>query len=271
MSNASTPIDEFHKATLAQYAPNARPLIEAIYARVRDVLTRGEYLSFHETAGNLVRSVAEGLGYELDAAGIEVLKNTYAYRLFDWGRRQQTLEWVAQWARQTGRTFRIYGRGWEAHPTLSPFAAGVLEHGEQLRCANRASTIGLQLIPSGFRHQRSYELLVCGALPLTRYCETDFGGWSMAEFARRRAAGEEIRCSASIFPGLDRIVFSSAEEFAALADRYLGDEEYRADVRRELADVVTRDYTYAAVIERVTAAFRAHLARAATTQLTPVG
>ncbi len=271
VSNASTPIDRLFESMRQQHVSADWPLLTAIYDRIRCVLAEGAYLSFHETAADLVRTVAANVGVELPDEQVEFLKTSFAFRLFDWGRRHQTLEWVGDWARRTGRSFKIYGRGWEAHPTLAEFAAGFLEHGEPLRCANHGSTLGLQLIPTGFRHQRSYELLTCGTLPLTRHCESDFNGLEIEEFQRRKSAGEEFRSAAGIFPGLERIVFSTPEEFAVLAERFLGDDEYRRTVHGELAAVVSRNYTYTAVVRKVADAFRGHVAREAAKQLSTVG
>ena len=39
---------------------------------------------------------------------------------------------------------RIFGRGWESHPTLGEFAAGELASGRRLRAAYQASSVSLQ-------------------------------------------------------------------------------------------------------------------------------
>jgi len=261
VSNASTPIDRFYETTKGQYPPALHPLLETIYGRVCEVLESGGYLSFHRTAAELVRTAARQMGIALPDGQVEQLKTAFAYRLFDWGRRQQTLEWVADWARRTGRVLRIYGRGWENHPRLTDFAAGVVEHGEPLRRANRGSKLGLQLIPSGFRHQRSYEMLVCGCLPLTRYCPPDFLELSDEEFQARRRAGDELPCAAGIFPGLERIVFRTPQEFEALAERFLVDDAYRRQVRDELRRVVLQRCTYTDVVGQVMQVVGNELAR----------
>lgn len=270
VSNASMPIERLLESAQRDFAPAYRPLLKTIYDRVSAALDQGAYLSFHETAAVLVRSVAAEHGLGLDDASVDRLKTSFAFRLFDWGRRQQTLEWVADWARRTGRCFKIYGRGWDAHPTLSEFACGVIEHGEPLRLANQGSTLGLQLIATGFRHQRSYELLACGALPLTRLSPPDFANLEPEEFHRRKSAGEKLACSASIFPGFERVVFSTAAQFVELAERFLDDDAYRETVRDEFMAVVARDCTYSSVIRRVMETFRRHVATAAERQLTTV-
>ncbi len=251
VSNASEPIDRYYRSQISKYRPKYRPMLDELYERVRGILQRNEDLSFWEGAPRLVRSVAEQMGVVLDVGQVDSLVNHFAYRLYDWGRRQQTLEWVAAWGRRTGRVFKIYGRGWENHPTLAPFAAGVIEHGEPLRRAIRASRLALQLIPSGFCHQRSYEVLAAGTLPLTRYCGDDFAGLPVDQYMRKLAVGEIDSGSARSFPQLQHIVFRTPAQFETLAERFLADEPYRNEVLAGLRAVVLRDHTYTAVMRRV--------------------
>jgi len=251
VSNASQPIEQYISSAAQRYPAQWQPLLTDIYQRVQRVLANGEHLDFDIGAARLVREAAEQANLALDDAQVERLKTDIAYRLFDWGRRQQTLSWAGDWAQRADRRLRIYGRGWEQHPTLSPYAAGVVEHGEPLRKAIRASRLALQLIPSGFRHQRSFELLACGTLPITRYCPIDFSGYTIDEFVRRRDAGSQIDAPSRVFPGLERITFDSSESLARLADRFLTDEPYRRQVLTELRDVVMGKHTYTAVMNDI--------------------
>lgn len=100
----------------------------------------------------------------------------YLWRLGDRMFRHEALGWVAEWAQRHGRTFRIYGNGWEHHPTLSVFAAGPAQNGRELLCVYRASRINLQLMPAGFIHQRSLDGLAGGGFFLTRTTPQDLKG-----------------------------------------------------------------------------------------------
>ena len=100
----------------------------------------------------------------------------YLWRLGDRMFRHEALGWVADWAQRHGRTFRIYGNGWEHHPTLSTFAAGPAQNGRELLCVYRASRINLQLMPAGFIHQRSLDGLASGGFFLTRTTPQDLKG-----------------------------------------------------------------------------------------------
>ena len=264
VSNASDPVERFYRAEIKNYPPGYRPLLELIYRRAMEILDLDDHQGIGVAAQNLVRSAVAETGLTLDGAQTTHVSSHFAYRLLDWGRRQQALEWVAAWARRTGRVFRIYGRGWEKHPTLAEFAAGVIEHGEPLRCATRASRLALQLL--GFRHQRALETLASGTLPLTRYCPVDFAGLPLETYVSQREAGLHPEGVATVFPRLERVVFRTPEEFEVLAERYLADEAQRHEVLSDLRQIVLRDYTYAAVMRKVIGAFHASLVRGAAEQ-----
>ena len=260
VSNASLPPHACLATELKNQPPQRHALVRTIHERVVRTVERGGFLSQYVGAPRLVGKTADQLGVDLDQSGAERLTNEFAYRLFDWARRQQSLQWVADWATATGRSFRLYGRGWQDHPTLSAHAAGVIQHGPPLRKANHASTLALQLIPSGYRHQRTFELLACGTLPLTRYCPTDFSGLSVSAFVQTRAAGGELDAASRFFPGLERVTFECPEQFGALANRLLTDHDYRAEILADLRAVVLDRCTYGAVMHQVIAFIQNRLA-----------
>ena len=68
---------------------------------------------------------------------------------------------------------RVFGRGWDRHPTLSRFAAGEIANGYDLRCAYQAATINLQVNGYGSLHQRLLDCVASGGFVLVRYNPTD--------------------------------------------------------------------------------------------------
>ncbi|HRX86824.1 MAG TPA: glycosyltransferase [Phycisphaerae bacterium] len=260
VSNGSATLDELHAEALQSYLPALHPLLELLRRRVAETLARNEFP--YDAAAEMTRDAALECGLDLNAEQLHQLASFHTYRMLDWGRRQETLQWVADWAQRTGRTLRIYGRGWENHPTLSRWSAGVLEHGEPLRQATRAARIALQLIPSGFRHQRSYEILACGTLPLTRYCARDFGCLPLAEYARLRDAGENPPGD-NLFSGLERIAFETRAQFETLAERYLANDAACAEVVADLRRTVLEHCTYDAAMRQVMTTFQQQLRSAA--------
>ena len=252
VSNASMTPAEYLRSALSAYPRTLHPLLEELAALAHTIGDDHHRIQPAHRAIAIVRERAEARGLTLDTEHIDHIAINVVYRLYDWNRRHQALEWVADWARRTNRTLRLYGRGWENHPTLAEFAAGVIEHGEPLRCANRASKLALQLVSSGIRHQRSFELLASGTLPLVRYCPTNFDFLPVDEYVRRRDAGEQFHPDTLIFPRLERVVFDTAEQFETLAESYLADESRRREVLADLRAVVLRDQTYTAVLRDVT-------------------
>ena len=95
-------------------------------------------------------------------------------RIYDRLFRHEALEWAAEWALAGNRTFRIFGRAWENHPTLKRFACGEVESGFPLRCLYQASSVSLQINGYGSMHQRLLDGLATGAFMLSRYNPSDF-------------------------------------------------------------------------------------------------
>ncbi len=81
----------------------------------------------------------------IEARQAKHLAQFFAYRLYDILFRRQTLRWVAGWAEQTDRRFRLYGRGWSDDPLLAKYAVGPIEQrtdfGRRVRSPLRAVLI----------------------------------------------------------------------------------------------------------------------------------
>jgi hypothetical protein len=102
--------------------------------------------------------------------------------------RHQTLHWIAN----LGVDLRIYGRGWDRHPTLSRFARGIADNQTQLDLVYRASRINLHASPHGVMHQRVMEGLTAGGFFLLRRCEGDTVGQHFRAVADWCAANQIV-------------------------------------------------------------------------------
>lgn len=87
--------------------------------------------------------------------------------------RHVALGWVADWVDRTGRTFHLWGNGWERHPRLGRYARGAAANGHTLRCIYQGSRINLQLMGTGFFHQRALDGLMAGGFFLGRRSDAD--------------------------------------------------------------------------------------------------
>jgi hypothetical protein len=99
-----------------------------------------------------------------------------AHRVAGRAFRHVALGWVADWADRTGRVLHLWGNGWERHPRLAKYARGPAKNGEELRRIYQASAINLQLMQSGFFHQRALDGLMAGGFFIGRRSEADQTG-----------------------------------------------------------------------------------------------
>lgn len=182
ISHASQTPRQFHDEERAQYAdPGVRRLLDALFEIYPEHLQ-----SERVPTGWVVR---HSLTLAKEQCGIARIPLELEQRLLDWYLwrlgdrifRHDALEWIAAWARTARKDLRLYGRGWENHPTLAEFARGPAEQGRELLCIYRASRINLQLMPAGFLHQRALDGLAAGGFFLTRLVPRDLQGKALRE------------------------------------------------------------------------------------------
>ncbi len=177
ISHASQTPKAFHEQERAAYRdPAVSRLLDAMYEMLPEQLAR-----YTVVDGGVMNVVLAEARRRCGVASMpEDLRHRlcgwYLWRLGDRMFRHEALEWAASWAKRRGRSFRIYGNGWERHPTLSEFASGPAGNGRELLCIYRASRINLQLMPAGFIHQRSLDGLTAGGFFLGRTTPDDFRG-----------------------------------------------------------------------------------------------
>ncbi|HED54446.1 MAG TPA: hypothetical protein ENJ00_09655 [Phycisphaerales bacterium] len=104
----------------------------------------------------------------LDPSAQEMLIQNVALRLIDRTLRHQSAHWAADICDTNNWTFRIFGTGWEHHPTLGRFAFGPLEHGDDLAAAYNAAGITLHISAFSPLHQRLIECSLSGGVPIIR-------------------------------------------------------------------------------------------------------
>ncbi|MCL2641705.1 MAG: hypothetical protein FWD53_12725, partial [Phycisphaerales bacterium] len=63
--------------------------------------------------------------------------------------RHETLNWVACWCESRNKRFRLWGNGWDQHPTLRKYAAGPAMPGEGAQQVFLATKLNLQIIETG--------------------------------------------------------------------------------------------------------------------------
>lgn len=308
VSHASQTPAQFHDTERRQFGGSpAAKLLDAIYELLPDALRQYRVVDW-DLPGMVLEQASQRTGIHVtDDRLRDRLMWWYIWRLGDRIFRHEALEWAAEWARSRGRSLRIYGNGWDRHPTLAAFAAGPAHNGRELLCIYRASKINLQLMPAGFIHQRALDGLAAGGFFQARLTPHDLRGRTLrrlVQYIERLGVGttrdlltspdEELRATLQayigdwlhrytpqraellpsilnlaevphpdeIFPRFGEIVFDSAEQFAAQADRFLADDAARAAVAAEMRGVVLERLTYQAAMLRFLSAMHGYLSLA---------
>jgi hypothetical protein len=148
-----------------------RQMFERLHGVVRERLRDTMSPNLHEDLRSAAAAVArEELGQREGPPEwlITMVMNQYCLRLADRVIRHETLTWAAEVAERRGWRLKIFGRGWEKHPRFGKFAAGELEHGDELRASYRCAGAHLHASINWMLHQRVMECALSGGLPLCR-------------------------------------------------------------------------------------------------------
>lgn len=146
-------------AWLDDFRSSGRPLdqirwVERLYDLLREADSDGELVSnvesrFGPTLAN------EGFAPPWPGWFVD-----FHVRLANLFFRQRVLTWIAE----DGFELRLFGAGWDAHPTLGQFARGPVPYGAPLRDLYQSAKVVLQLTTTGNLHQRLIEAWLAGAL-----------------------------------------------------------------------------------------------------------
>jgi hypothetical protein len=164
--SSQTPLQLVEQEAARSGKAQLRALLMDIHDRLDAIYSGG---SFVTELGHLRRLVDESLSARgMTDLGSSILSFTQQ-RLNNAFFRHQTLQWCAD----MGVDLRLYGKGWEKHPTLRPFARGEACNQTDLCAIYRASKINLQVVPYSAAHPRVFDGLAAGAFFLMRYCTGD--------------------------------------------------------------------------------------------------
>jgi hypothetical protein len=144
-------------------------MLHDIFDRLSAIYSAGGYVTEEPTIAAMIdQAMAEHkLGAEPETKGSLLI--FVGQRVNNALFRHQPLEWLAE----MGVDLRLWGRGWESHPTLSRFARGPADNQTQLTAIYQASKINLHMSPHGAVHQRIFEGLSAGGFFLLRHSPGD--------------------------------------------------------------------------------------------------
>ncbi|MCG3124765.1 MAG: hypothetical protein GIKADHBN_03250 [Phycisphaerales bacterium] len=146
--------------------PRAMEMLEPLAREIAaDILAPGTKPRIRAAVTGVLGRIAGGPPPD---RAVSVLTNAYVVPMVDRILRHQTASWAAAIARRRGWHLRLCGKNWESHPTLSGYARAALEHGEALRESYASATVHLHASYHGAFHQRVFECVLAGGLPLCR-------------------------------------------------------------------------------------------------------
>jgi len=170
---------------LAQVFDALRPLVEAA---ARGAMERFPVAALTDASRRALRDVT---GKDPDDRTVTRLTKQYAEPLGERFVRHAALEWAAAAARDKGWSLKIFGRGWDRHPTLRRFAAGELNHGEELRAAYRCAKVHLHMSLRTNMHQRVLECVLSGGTPFCLATRADYQAFKDAALRAALVTGIE--------------------------------------------------------------------------------
>lgn len=99
----------------------------------------------------------------------ELLLQNFVLRLVDQSLRHQAATWAGEICEARGYSFKLIGKGWNDHPTLSRFAGGELSHDSSLASAYACAGVTLHVSAFSAIHQRIFECALAGGCPVIRF------------------------------------------------------------------------------------------------------
>ncbi len=168
VSHASATAETLLKAEIERCAA-AGPLLSRVFEQLRAVYQAGKFITEPTDIRQMIDQALVDTKLSVPGSEIPKLMDIFSQRINNALFRHQTLKWVAD----SGADLRLYGRGWENHPTLARYARGVADNNSQLSAIYRASLVSLHASPHGAVHQRLMEGLACGGFFMIRRCPGD--------------------------------------------------------------------------------------------------
>ncbi len=194
VSHQSEPPEDLHRrlCAQAQAEPGLPRLFEALRPLVeqaaRAAMERFPVAALADASKQALREIT---GVAPDDRMVTRLTKQYAEPMGERIVRHTALEWAANAARERGWSFKLFGRGWDRHPTLRRFSAGELAHGEELRAAYRCAKVHLHMSLRTNMHQRVLECVLSGGTPLCLATRADYQAYKDAALREALVTGIE--------------------------------------------------------------------------------
>lgn len=193
--------------SLASVLDRLEPIITTIAA---DAMGVSPWVRIRQAVRDVL---AETFAGEVDESLVVQIFNLYARPLGDRIHRHETLAWAAELAERRGWRLKIFGRGWDEHPTLGRFAAGEVAHGEPLRCCYQKAAVHLHMTLNNIVHQRVMECALSGGVPI---CRMNAEALSIVRTAWQLAASRCEQVGTETVNGRELLLYSFTEDPEAM-------------------------------------------------------
>jgi len=157
--------------------------------------------------------------------------------------RHRTLAWAARVGQRRGWRLRLFGRGWDSHPTLAPFAVGEVEHDDaSLPEVYRSCTAHLHASINTNSHQRVYECALSAGLMLRRGPSPDgeLAKVAMLRLAASKPPVDQTPEGVPVYQADEHDGVGPSRFFAAFGRKPPFDENARPVYRKPLTPEHTR-------------------------------
>ena len=174
ISHQSQPVEDLHREYLEFWPAHHHHHLELVRDELRQATQRWGSEIVNLNQRTFCREFDRLRSRTDDPQLTLKLWHQYAQPMLERMLRHRTLKWAAEIATKHSLDFRLYGRGWDRHPTLSRHAYGELPHDEQLRASYQCAKVQLHASPLGVGHQRQYECALSGGLMLSLRSWSEF-------------------------------------------------------------------------------------------------
>lgn len=173
VSHQSETADNYHHRIVSQTPAEQHADFVRCRSELQSIADAWHAGSQYNLINQTLETLVCGLGKSEDPNIRNVLLTQYINPIIERLLRHETLEWAAQIADKHGLTLKVFGNGWDKHPTLSRYACGSIEHGDELRACYQLAGVHLHVSMSGIGHQRVFECMLSGGLALSRRSWTE--------------------------------------------------------------------------------------------------
>jgi hypothetical protein len=201
VTHASLSGEQIVKEQMDRNDSDAKRLLGAIFEQLRAVYDSGKIIVAPPAIRRMVEQGFIDSRTQRTDDLVQQLMHLFYMRVNNALFRHQSLHWLIE----LGIDLRLYGRGWESHPTFKRFARGVADHESELSLIYQASRINLHVSPLGSLHQRVMEGLASGGFFLLRRGDGDIIGRHYAwlwDFCQRTGISSDEQLKESTDPQL---------------------------------------------------------------------